>query len=215
MMRTAMLFDAIKRRALAYHHRTSRIPQGDRVVASLASHLGRVDSLLDVGCGDGVNLTRLGQAAGATRIAGVDVVVRPSAAVGVVPYDGRTLPFPDRSFEAVSLVDVLHHCLDPGRVLGEALRVAARVVVIKDHFAFGPMTHKMLYWMDRVGNAKDGIFSPGTYFEPGEWVAMIAQAGGRPVAIDWPLVTHDLPWRIVGWPELQFTAKVLPAERSG
>jgi hypothetical protein len=68
----------------------------------------------------------------------------------------------------------------------------------------------MLYWMDLVGNAKDGIASPGTYFEPDEWVAMIARAGGRMIALDWPLKTHDLPWRIVGWPQLQFTAKIAP-----
>ena len=205
-----MLLDAIKRAALDYHHRTSRIPCGNRVVESLAKHLGRVDSLLDVGCGDGVNLTRLARESGATRLVGVDVVVRPTATINVVPYDGLTLPFPDRSFDAVSIVDVLHHCSDPARVLSEVIRVANKVVVIKDHFAFGPLTHKMLYWMDIAGNAKDSIFSPGTYFEPQQWIAMIAAAGGKVESLDWPLKTHDLPWRIIGWPELQFTAKVIP-----
>jgi SAM-dependent methyltransferase len=205
-----MFLEAIRRRALEYHHRTSRGPQGERVVRSLSEHLGHVESLLDVGCGDGVNVTRLAAAAGATRFVGVDVVVRPHATIGVVKYDGRTLPFPDRSFEAVSMVDVLHHCTDPQRVLAEAIRVASKMLVIKDHFAFGAITHRMLYWMDLVGNAKDGIVSPGTYFEPDEWVAMIARAGGRLIALDWPLKTHDLPWRIVGWPQLQFTAKIAP-----
>jgi hypothetical protein len=46
---------------LAYHHRTSRGPQGERVVASLSKQLGRVESLLDVGCGDGKNMLALGE----------------------------------------------------------------------------------------------------------------------------------------------------------
>jgi SAM-dependent methyltransferase len=205
-----MVLEAIKRRALAYHHRTSRGPQGERVVRSLSAHLGRLDSLLDIGCGDGVNLRKLAAAANATRFAGVDVFVRPTATIDVIHYDGHNLPFPDKSFDGVTLVDVLHHCDDAERVLSEALRVATRVVAIKDHFAFGPVTNKMLYWMDLVGNAKDGIFSPGNYLHPDQWVGMIARAGGKIEALDWPLKTHDLPWRLVGWPELQFTAKIVP-----
>lgn len=195
---------------LAYHHRTSRGPQGERVVASLAKQLRRVDSLLDVGCGDGKNMLALAERVGASRVAGVDVVVRPTAVIQVQSYDGVHLPFPDRSFDAVSIVDVLHHCTEPLAVLKEALRVADKVLAIKDHFAFGPVTHKLLYFMDLVGNAKDGIASPGTYFEPQQWVSMIAEAGGRIESLDWPLKTHDLPWRLVGWPEVQFTARVVP-----
>jgi len=204
------MLSLLKQGFLAYHHRTSRIPHGERVVSSLAKQLGRVDSLLDVGCGDGNNLLALAKRAGATRVQGVDVVVRPTAVIDVQAYDGTHLPFGDRSFDGVSIVDVLHHCLDPRAVLKEALRVADKVLVIKDHFAFGPLTHKMLYWMDIAGNAKDSIASPGTYFEPQQWVSMIAEAGARVESLDWPLKTHDLPWRIVGWPELQFTARVVP-----
>jgi SAM-dependent methyltransferase len=195
---------------LDYHHRTSRIPQGNRVTESLAKHLGHVGSLLDIGCGDGHNTKRLAEIAGATRVAGVDVQVRPTAVIEVQPYQGRDVPFPDQSFDAVSLVDVLHHCEDPQRVLDEAVRVARKMVIIKDHLAFGPVTRKMLYYMDIVGNAKDSIPSPGTYFELRDWVRMTELAKARIAAIDWPLKTHDLPWSIVGWPRLQFTAKLVP-----
>lgn len=204
------MLNLIKQGFLAYHHRTSRIPHGERVVASLAKQLGQVDSLLDVGCGDGNNTQQLALRAGATRVVGVDVVVRPTAVIEVHSYDGVHLPFPDRSFDAVSIVDVLHHCTEPLAVLKETLRVADKMLIIKDHFAFGPITHKMLYWMDIAGNAKDAIPSPGTYFEPQQWISMIAEAGGRVESLDWPLKTHDLPWRLIGWPQLQFTARVVP-----
>lgn len=204
------MLERLKQSFLDYHHRTSRIPCGERVVSSLAGHLGHVGSLLDVGCGDGKNTRALADRAGATRVAGVDVLVRPSAVIDVTAFDGLHLPFPDASFDAVSIVDVLHHCTEPQTVLREVVRVASKVVVIKDHFAFGPVTNKMLYWMDIAGNAKDSIPVPGTYFHPRQWVEMITGAGGRIDAIDWPLKTHDLPWRIVGWPQLQFTARVVP-----
>lgn len=204
------MLNRIKQGFLSYHHRTSRIPQGERVVASLAKQLGHANSLLDVGCGDGKNTLALARQVGATRVMGVDVVVRPTAVIEVQSYDGVHLPFPDRSFDAVSIVDVLHHCTDPLAVLKETLRVADKMLIIKDHFAFGPVTHKMLYWMDIAGNAKDAIPSPGTYFEPQQWVSMIAEAGGRIESLDWPLKTHDLPWRLIGWPQLQFTARVVP-----
>ncbi len=205
-----MLLDNVKRWALDYHHRTSRIPQGERVTASVARHIGHAESLLDVGCGDGNNLLRVADIVGAKKHQGVDVVVRPTAVIPVIQYDGLHLPFEDRSFEAVTMIDVLHHCDHPLQVLREIIRVARRVVSIKDHFAFGPVSDRMLYFMDLVGNAKDSIASPGTYFSPRQWVDMIQEAGGRITALDWPLKTHDLPWRIVGWPQLQFTARIEP-----
>jgi SAM-dependent methyltransferase len=195
---------------LQYHHRTSRLPQGERVTASMARHLGRVESLLDVGCGDGKNTRRLADLCGATKIAGVDVVLRKQTFIDVTAYDGMNVPFPDRSFDAVTLVDVLHHCEDPQRTLDEAVRVARRMVVIKDHFAFGPATRRLLHLMDLVGNAKDSIPSPGTYFELRQWVQMVDRAAARIADLDWPLKTHDLPWSLAGWPVLQFTAKLVP-----
>jgi SAM-dependent methyltransferase len=208
--KTRAVLSFIKDAFLAYHHRGSRLPYGQRIVTSLASHLGQVQSLLDVGCGNGTNTLALAERVGATRVVGVDVHVRPSTVIEVHAYDGVHLPFPDRSFDAVSIVDVLHHCTEPRAVLAELMRVAKDAVVIKDHFVYGPVTRKMIYYMDIVGNAKEPIPVPGTYFEPSEWVEMITTAGGRIDSLEWPLKTHDMPWRVVAWPQLHFTAKVVP-----
>ena len=82
-----MLLDRVKQWALDYHHRTSRIPQGERVVDSIVRHIGRAESLLDVGCGDGHNLLRVADRIGAKRHEGVDVFVRPTAVIPVTQYD--------------------------------------------------------------------------------------------------------------------------------
>jgi SAM-dependent methyltransferase len=157
-----------------------------------------------------MNTRRLASMAGASRVVGVDVKVREHTHIDVQPYDGHNLPFPDASFDAVTIVDVLHHCDDAQRVLDEAVRVAKTMVVIKDHFAFGPVTRRILYLMDVVGNEKFGVPSPGTYFGPTDWVRMADHAKARIAAIEWPLRLHDLPWSLLGRPELQFTAKLVP-----
>ena len=60
------------------------------------------------------------------EITGVDVLVRPKNHIPVQLFDGRQLPFPDQSFDAVMFVDVLHHTDDPSVLLREAKRVARK-----------------------------------------------------------------------------------------
>jgi ubiquinone/menaquinone biosynthesis C-methylase UbiE len=195
---------------IEFYLRTNTEPRNNRVTESVAAQIGHAESLLDVGCGDGSSTLKVAERVGARRVAGVDVLLRDRTVIDVRPYDGLHLPFGDREFEAVSLIDVLHHCIDPQQVLNECIRVASRVVVVKDHLAFGPVTRTLLYAMDVFSNRKFAVASPGTYFDLAAWVKMVDTAGARIAAIEWPLPLHGMPWRLVGWPELQFTAKILP-----
>lgn len=200
------------RALFALHHRAIHVPRVARVTRALAAQIGRAASLLDIGCGDGTVAQGIGAAVGATRIAGVDVLVRPTTAIPVTEYDGVSLPFPDGAFEAVVISDVLHHCASPSAVLREALRVASRVVAIKDHFRFDRLSGAILLAMDQVGNAAPGVLVRGTYFTAGEWAGLVRDAGGRFTGLSWPLRIHDLPWRLVTQDRLQFAAKIQHAE---
>jgi SAM-dependent methyltransferase len=200
--------DSLKQALFDAHRRRISAPRLVRVTRALAAQIGEARSLLDVGCADGTVAQSVAASVGATRVAGVDVHVQPAPVIEVTPYDGRRLPFPDGAFEAVTISDVLHHCEDPAAVLREALRVAARVVAIKDHFRFGPVSEKILLWMDLVGNAGHGVLVRGTYFSPGEWAAMVAGAGGRFTGMEWPLQIHDYPFRALTGDHLQFAAAI-------
>ncbi len=196
------------RALFALHHRAIHLPRVERVTRALAAQIGHADSLLDVGCGDGSVAQGIGAAIGARRVEGVDVLVRPATAIPVTPYDGEHLPFGGGAFEAVVLSDVLHHCEHPAIVLREALRVASRVVAIKDHFRFDRLSGAILLAMDQIGNAAPGVLVRGTYFTAGELATLVDDAGGRITGLEWPLRIHDLPWRLITQDRLQFAAKI-------
>lgn len=200
--------EILKRALFEVHHRRVHVPRVRRVARSLAEQIGSARSLLDVGCGDGTVARDIAAKVGADRVAGVDIKVRPEVAIEVRAYDGTTLPFPDRSFEAVVISDVLHHAHDPRAVLREALRVSDRLVAIKDHFRFGPVSGAILLLMDVVGNAAPAVEVRGTYFGPREWAEMVADAGGRLTGLEWPLQIHDYPFRLITQDRLQFTARI-------
>lgn len=44
--------------------------------------------------------------------------------------DAKSLPFPDKSFDVVTLLEVLEHMKDPGKAIKEAIRVSRRNIII-------------------------------------------------------------------------------------
>ena len=106
-------------------------------------------SVLDVGCGTGTTDRFLRPRVGA--LCGVDtseeMLAKATANVPGVEfscYDGETLPFPDRMFDVVMTICVLHHVPIPRRstFVSEMVRVARSdgVVAIFEHNPFNPLT---------------------------------------------------------------------------
>ena len=136
---------------------------------ALANAIPGRGNVLDIGCGDGQLALALMKLRPDLRIEGVDVVARPKTLIPVAHYDGVKLPFEDKSFDFVTIVDVLHHTADPTVVLSEAARVARHGVVIKDHLREGWLAQETLSFMDWCGNIGDGVPLPYNFLSREEW----------------------------------------------
>ena len=136
---------------------------------ALAKAIPGRGTVLDVGCGDGQLALALMRLRPDLKIEGVDVVARPKTLIPVAQYDGTKLPFADKSFDYVTIVDVLHHTDDPTVVLSEASRVARHGVIIKDHLREGLLAQLTLAFMDWCGNFGDGVPLPYNFLSRAEW----------------------------------------------
>lgn len=183
----------------------------DRRVEALSAHLSRLipsgSRTLDVGCGDGRITKRLAEQRPDLRLVGIDVLDR-ATAVPVVRFDGCRIPFEDEAFDAVLLIDVLHHAEDPEALLAEALRVARRCVVLKDHFRQGLLASQTLRLMDWFGNRPHGVVLRYHYLRPVEWQALFDRLGLRVVQEVPRLGLYPPPFRWLFERSLHFLARL-------
>jgi len=151
-------------------------------ITNLARSLGDLlapgASLLDVGCGDGRLAALLRDERGLGLVEGVDVLVRDEVAIPVRSFDGRQLPWPDRTWDYVMAVDVLHHADDQRVLFREMLRVARRAVLLKDHLCENAFDRWLLLKMDGVGNDRHGVAVPGKYLSRTQWQELFDESGG-------------------------------------
>ena len=149
-----------------------------RVLArELSALLPANGQVLDVGCGDGLLAALMQKDKPNVVITGIDVLVRDHTHIPVVKFDGTTIPFPDRSFDTLVFVDVLHHTDDPVLLLREAARVARKTIVIKDHTLDGFAAGPTLRFMDRIGNRRYNVALPYNYWSKQEWLTAFEALG--------------------------------------
>lgn len=146
---------------------------GSRRMRALCDHVVEMiphnAKLLDVGCGDGLLAERIEELRPDVAVHGVDVLLRPGVRIPVKQFDGATLPYPDNSFDSVLFADVLHHCDEPLDLLTDAVRVSRCNVLIKDHTVQGPLSWKLLRFMDDVGNKRYGVSMKYDYWTEEHW----------------------------------------------
>ena len=136
---------------------------------ALAGVVAGCDRVLDVGCGEGT-LARYLSGEG-HRVTGLDADASVLPGAGPGPSftlgDAEDLPFPDESFDAVTMVAVLHH-VDAPRALAEARRVlrpGGRLAVIDIARARGPRgaaAWVRYRWIHHVARRGTTHWEPGT-----------------------------------------------------
>jgi 2-polyprenyl-3-methyl-5-hydroxy-6-metoxy-1,4-benzoquinol methylase len=100
------------------------------------------ESVLDVGCGEGVLTYRWAEQLGTRPVLGVDLAdpkleaewsIRARSNLefrSMSAVELRDFPFPDASFDLVAAIEVLEHVPDPERTVAEMARVAARHLLV-------------------------------------------------------------------------------------
>lgn len=190
----------------------------NRRVRVLASHLadaipGR-GTVLDLGAGDGQVAVALMKLRPDLRVEGVDVMLRPQTHIPVTQYDGVTLPFADKSFDYVTIVDVLHHTDDPAAVLTEAARVTRHGIVLKDHLVEGFAAAPTLRFMDWVGNRGHNVVLPYNYLTRSEWQGVYYKAKLTTASSVEQLGLYPPPFSWLFDRHLHFVALLQPREIS-
>ncbi len=100
------------------------------IVGRILPYIKHAKRVVDIGSGTGHVadlLTKHGK-----HVTPVDISNKSwVSTIKPVVYDGKHLPFPDKSFDTSLLLMVLHHTPDPNVVFSEAARVGKELVVIE------------------------------------------------------------------------------------
>ena len=172
-----------------------RVRQISRNISDLIP--GNVLSVLDVGAGTGEMAQAIQSIRPELTFSGVNVYIRPKTFIPVFKYDGAVLPFEDNSFDAIIIVDVLHHCTDPVSVLKECARVSKRWVIIKDHVSDSALDSKILAFMDWVGNRAHGVVLAYNYLSTSDWCTIFNKTGLKLVRDVKRLNLYPYPFDII------------------
>ncbi len=138
----------------------------------LSPYLADVQNVLDLGASDGRLAHKLKAKNSHLTFTGVDTHVQKVTYIPIKKYDGKKLPFPDKSFDCVMIIDVLHHDKNPERLLREAKRVSKKYILIKDHYFINRLDHAWLSFADNFGNNSYGIHNQFNYFTLTQWQAV-------------------------------------------
>jgi SAM-dependent methyltransferase len=139
---------------------------------------------------------------------GIDVLIRPETRIPVEAFDGQHIPHDNDSFDAVMLVDVLHHAENPLGLLEEALRVSRNVVLIKDHTLEGFLAGPTLLFMDRVGNLRHDVSLRYDYWPRDRWVQAFESFGVQVTAWNQRLGLYSWPARWIFERSFHFLARL-------
>lgn len=134
-----MTVDAARAAEVARYERAYRDPAyklGTRRREHIASHLRRIPkgSLLDVSTGRGETL-QMAREFGHSPVMGTEAVPYLCDGQTVIHALAHALPFPDSSFDTVTMFDVMEHLLpeDTGVVCRELRRVARQRILLTVH----------------------------------------------------------------------------------
>ena len=142
---------------------------------------GHHESLLDIGGGTGVIAQCMQDLFPVGRVQTFDVVDRfcPGLSVATRVYDGTTLPCANRSMDAATINNVVHHVPQDARLslFRDIRRAVKGPLYIKDHIAMSRLDHIRLALLDFVGNTPFSGMVKADYLSLPEWQSLAERSG--------------------------------------
>ena len=140
----------------------------------IVNFLGKKNKILDIGCGF-CTLTKKLSAKG-FKVTSIDIKNK-SIFPEIIPtiYDGKKIPFHNRSFDTSLLITVLHHTPNPKRILIEAKRVSSKIIVMEDIFT-NPIQKYLTMIMDSLLNF-EFLNHPHSNKSDRDWRKLFRQLG--------------------------------------
>lgn len=142
------------------------------------------ESVLDVGAGSG-RFGRVLEERLKVKVTGVDVYDYSDHTIPFFTYNGKKLPFPDKSFDCVFFAFVLHHIRHQEEMMREACRVARGQIIICEDVYTNQVERLFTCWNDWHNNILQG------------WVkARKGYLKGSPAKMPMPLTFRSIQgWR--------------------
>lgn len=157
--------------------------------------------ILDIGAGDGLLAKKIMQKNPNLDIQGIEIVKRSTSHINITKYDGIHIPFPDNSFDAVMLIDMLHHTTEIMQLLEEAKRVTKENIIIKDHNVNTGPIHLLLSCLDWIGNKPYNVPLPYNFLSAGKWEKVRNDLGLKKVMEIRYLNIYFFPFNLLlDWP---------------
>ena len=170
-------------------------------------------SVLDVGCGYGLVSRRLCDLRPDINLAGIDIVIRDDCLISASPYNGSDFPFPDNAFDYVQFVDVLHHTDDPMILLQEAVRVARKGIILKDHQVTGFLAWQTLWFLDWAGNTPYDIGLLYNFWTQEQWSSAFQTLRLEKASHNSSFGLYPFPFSLLFDRSLHFIDKLVPMEK--
>lgn len=89
------------------------------------------NKILDIGCGMSVISEQL--IIKGYNVTSLDISNKSYVdSITPITYDGKKMPFKDKTYDTAIIMSVLHHTANPEEIIAEAKRVAKEVVIMED-----------------------------------------------------------------------------------
>lgn len=122
----------------------------------IAPHLEHQTKILDIGTGNMLLGKKLSQDS-KVEFCGIDVLDMNLTNLPHTIFDGKRIPFPDKSFDTALFVGVLHHIDDQEAILREAMRVTRNTIIIFEDTYFSETEKLWVKLRDILGNLPEEL----------------------------------------------------------